>query len=214
MSNSNIQQLQSIPIFSKLSLSELEALEKISYIKSLKNSEILFYEGDKSTHLHILITGAIKVYKVNTKGKEIILKKFPPCSFIAEVSNFSNIEFPASAKSIGTSTILIIDYAQFEEHLLYNQNIASLFLNSMAKKVLNLEKVISENLTMDATQRVAKFLYENERLLLESKHHEIAQKLNITPVTFSRILTKLKQEQIVTPDNEIKDKIALKELFS
>lgn len=211
-----LELLKSIPIFSNLSEDELRLLKSISSIKELKSSNILFYEGEKSTTLHVVTKGKIAVYKVNSKGKEIVLKEFLPFSFIAEVSNYNGINFPASAKSIGNSTVLLIEYEKFEKQFLYHPTIAPTVLKSMANKVINLEKVISSNLILDATQRVAKFIYENEKCFNSVKHNKIAENLNITPVTFSRILKKFRDDKIIKLDKESYkiDKIALKKLFS
>ena len=208
------QLLKSIPIFSKLTDSELLLLKDISSIKLLGNDEILFYEGDESLNLHILLEGIIRVFKTDTKGKEIILQEFQPFSFIGEVSNYSQIKFPASSKSINDSTVLKIDYKKFEEKLLYNTAIAPIILKSVVKKVVILEKIISQNLVMSATQRVAKFIYENENSFLNKKHHELANRLNITPVTFSRVLKELKNRSIISADNRIVNKELLKKEFS
>ncbi len=205
--------LKSIPAFSKLKDKELLFLKNISHIKILKNNEILFYEGAESLKLHIVIKGIIEVFKTDTKGKEIVLKQFTPYSFIAEVSNYAHINFPASSKSIGDSLVLIIDYKKFEEKILYYPSVAPFILKSIVNKVMALEKIISDNLTMNATQRVAKFIYENETYLSTNKHHEIANILNITPVTLSRILRKFKKNQIISLDDHVLDKNLLKKEF-
>jgi len=211
----NIELLKSIPIFNKLNDSELLSLQEISYIKKLENQEILFFEGDESKTLHIVIDGEIEVYKVNSKGKEIILKKFKPFSFIAEVSNYNGINFPASAKATCYSTVLLINYKEFEKKFLFHPTIAPVILKSMANKVMNLEKVISNNLILDASQRVAKFIYDNEECLNKVKHHKIAEYLNITPVTFSRILKRFKDEKIIEVNNKFTvNKELLKKEFS
>ena len=214
MTNLTLQLLQSIPIFSKLDSDELKLLQKISKLKSYKSNQIIFYEGEESLNLHIVIDGKVDIFKTNIKGKEISLKQFIPFSFIAEISNYNHIKFPASAKTIEDSTILIINYKEFEQNLLYHPSIASNIIESISKKVLTLEKLISENMTMDATQRIAKFIYENENLFLNQKHHILANKLNITPVTFSRILKKFKQQKIISLNNHILDKDLLKKEFS
>jgi CRP/FNR family transcriptional regulator len=164
--------------------------------------------------LHIVISGLIEVFKTNKKGKVISLKKFSPFSFVAEVSNYNHIPFPASAKAKQASTILLIDYIEFEKKLLYLPTVAPLVLKSIANKVIALEKLISENLILDAKQRIVKFIYENENALLTQKHNKIACSLNITPVTFSRILKKLKEDNIISLDNHIVDKEYLKKEFS
>jgi len=197
----NIELLKSIPIFNQLNSNELISLKEISSIKRLEKEEVLFYEGDESKTLHIVIDGEIEVYKVNSKGKEIILKKFKPFSFIAEVSNYNGINFPASAKAASPSSVLLINYKEFEKKFLFHHTIVPVILKSMANKVMNLEKVISNNLILDASQRVAKFIYDNEECLNKIKHHKIAEYLNITPVTFSRILKRFKDEKIIETHN-------------
>ena len=206
--------LNNIPVFNGLDSKELNLLKNISKLKFYKDSQIVFYEGDDSLNLYILIDGKIDIYKTNLKGKEIKLKQFLPYSFIAEVSNYNHIQFPATAKSVGESIVLSIDYQQFEEKLLYHKSIAPMIIKSISNKVLVLEKLISENLTMDATQRIAKFIYENSECLINQKHHIIANRLNITPVTFSRILKKFKQQDIISSTNYILDKKLLKKEFS
>jgi len=206
--------LQSINIFSQLTTKELESLQKISSLKSLCNNEILFYEGESSEQLNIIVEGIIQVYKINRSNKEIILKEFTPFSFVAELSNYNHICFPASAKSIGNSSVLQIDFEKFEKQFLYHPNISPSIIKSMANKIMILEQTIAMNLTMDATQRVAKMIYDKHRYLESNKHHKLATELNITPVTFSRILRKFKDENIIDSDNKIINKDLLKLQFS
>ncbi len=216
MSKPSKELLKSILIFSKLDDKEIELLQSISTLETFKDDNILFYEGDESKIIHMVISGKIEVYKVNTKGKEIVLKQFSPFSFIAEVSNYNNIKFLASSKSIGNSTVLLIEYEKFEKYFLYHSSIAPIILKSMANKVVILEKIISSNLIMDATQRVANFIYENKKCLNNTKHCKIAESLNISPVTFSRILKKFKEDKIIkcNKHNCIVDKNLLKKLLS
>ena len=212
----NTQFLQSIPIFTTLDKDALKHLCKISTLVHLKKDNILFYEGDTSKNLHLVVEGTIAVCKMNSKSKEIILKEFVPYSFVAEVSNYSHINFPASAKATKESSVLCINYKSFEKDFLYHPDISPIIIKSMANKVISLEKVISSNLVLDATQRVSKFIYENELCFQNLKHHEIAKNLNITPVTFSRILKKFKEQSIITEKNHTYtiDKKMLLELFS
>ncbi|SFV75810.1 transcriptional regulator, Crp/Fnr family [hydrothermal vent metagenome] len=211
-----IDELKKIALFSQLNKDELKSLEKISTIKLLDDENILFYENEQSDYLYFLIDGRIDIYKTNTKGKPIILKQFFSQEFIAEISNFNNIPFPATAKSIGHSKILKIDYKQFKKDFLYHRQIAPYVIKSLSQKILALNDVISTQLTMDATQRVAKFLYKNEKCLMCIKHHQIAENLNITPVTFSRVLKKFKEENIIKEEkNKLSiDKDKLKKQFS
>ena len=169
-----------------------------------------------SDNFYFLLDGQIEIFKTNAKGKHIILKEFLKDEFIAEVSNYNNMKFPATAKSIGNSKVLIIDYKKFEKEFLYHKEIVPYVVKSLASKILTLNNVISSQLTMDASQRVAEFIYNNEKCLTDLKHHKIAENLNITPVTFSRILKTFKDENIIQEDahNFTIQKDLLKKQFS
>lgn len=203
-------------MFCKLSESELNSLASISTIKYLSDENILFFENEMSDNFYFLLDGQIELFKTNSKGKHIILKEFLKDEFIAEVSNYNNMKFPATAKSIGNSKVLIIDYRKFEKEFLYHKEIVPYVVKSLASKILTLNNIISSQLTMDATQRVAKFIYNNEKCLTCIKHHKIAENLNITPVTFSRILKTFKDENIIQEDahNFTIQKDLLKKQFS
>jgi len=212
--NLTYKQLKLIPIFNQLNSNEIEYLEEISSVKSLHDDEILFFEGDDSSNLYMILEGYIDIYKTDINARQIVLKRFEPFSFIAEISNYKNMRFPATAKSIKNTTILVINYKKFEEKFLYHPTIIPKILKSVTDKVVSLEKIISENIVMNATQRVAKFIYEEEFLFQNCKNHEIAERLNITAVTFSRILKKLRENQLITIKNQIIDKELLKKEFS
>jgi len=203
-------------MFCKLEDFELKSLEKIATIEHFSDGNILFYENDMSDNLYFLLDGRIEIYKTNSKGKPIVLKQFLPFEFIAEVSNYNNMKFPATGKSIGNSEVLIIDYKQFKKEFLYHKEIAPYIIESLANKILTLNNIISSQLTMDATQRVAKFIYNNQQCLTCIKHHKIAENLNITPVTFSRILKTFKDENIIREDENqfFIDKDLLQKQFS
>ena len=67
----------------------------------------------------------------------------------------------------------------------------------MIKKIKNLERVISSDLVLDAKQRVAKYIYDNPTDFFIQKNTQIAEILNITPETLSRILKAFKELNIV-----------------
>lgn len=208
--------LASIPIFKDLNETELKELEKISTLNQYQRDNILFYEGDTCTHLHIVVDGVVELYKVNNNGKEVILKRFAPYSFIAEVANYTAIPYPASARAMIPSEVIAIDYAAFEKQFLYHPLIIPHIFKSVVSKVRTLEKFIASNVVMDAKARIAKFIYDNETLFLTQKHHKIAEMMNITPITFSRILKQFKEKGILTKEgNEtLIDKNLLKKAFS
>jgi CRP/FNR family transcriptional regulator len=198
-----------IELFQALNQDETDRLYKISSLKEYKKGNIIFYEGDQPKRLKLLLDGIVKVYKVDSKGKEVILHFFQPQTLIAETAHMQKINYPATAICETDCKLLEIDYALFEKDFLRNPEISLKIIQSLSKKVKALQNVITTNLTMDTFSRVCKFIYENENHINELSHRKIAAILNITPETLSRNLSTLKKDGIVAVNNrkiEILDK--------
>ena len=69
-------QLQEIPMFSALGETYIKELQNAIHIKHYIKDSILFYEGDKSDYLHILMEGSVKLYKTSPKGTQIHMHNF------------------------------------------------------------------------------------------------------------------------------------------
>ncbi len=209
------KKLRELEIFEDLSDDEIQYLSEISILRSYSKDTIIFYKDDEPKYLHVLIEGSVKVYKYNQKSKEVILKILKKPSLIAEVSNFNHIKYPANCATLSDSKILLIEYEKFEKYILQNSQYLMHFMKSLAQSVVDLNRVIAI-LTLDATAKVAKYIYEFEEDFQNNSHTEIAMLLNITPETFSRIIRKLKDNDIlIYKDNvmKINDKEKLKKYF-
>jgi len=191
------KKLKNISLFANLDEETLEKIYDItSSIKFDKNS-IIFYEGDSSKYLYCLVEGIVKLYKVSSSNKEIILKYFYTNELIAEVANFDNIPYPATSIAYTNVELIKIDFTKFKDLVYSNPELSFQIQSSLIKKIKNLEQVISTHLVLDARDRIAKFIYENPHEFFNIKNIEIAKILNITPETLSRILRTFKNENII-----------------
>ncbi len=202
--------LKELYLFSDLDDLELKELENISKIKNFNSGETIFYEGEKPKYLYILIDGEVKIYKTTQNSKEIVLNIFKPINMIAELTIFSEINFPATALALQNSKLILIDANRFKAEFL--DRLALKFISSLIKKIQNLEYTIQNSIVLSATERVAKFIYDNEKSFKELKHKDIANKLNLTPETVSRVLKKFKNNQILS-DKGIINRELLKEFI-
>lgn len=205
--------LEQIPFFQRLNEAELKRLKDISILKKYKKGEFLFMEGEESRWLHLLIKGSIKLYKIGPKGKEIFMHQFNEIGLVAELANFENIKFPATAVFLTGGEVLKIDYDKFYAEFLSNPHVSLQIIKSLSQKLKITSELIHQELVLNSEAKVARFLVNNADLFNELKHFKIASILNITPETFSRILAKFKAQNLIALDanNEILD-IATNEL--
>ena len=197
-----MDRIRNISCFSKLTDAQLEKLKKISVIKKYKAKEILFYEGDEPTYLYVLLQGTLKVYKTNHKGQQIFLHQFYPGGLVAELANFENIPYPATAEFMSDSEVLRIDYQALEKDFFKNPEISFEIIKSLIAKHKILIDVIQKEVILTADAKVAKFILENEDLFKKLKNTQVASILNLTPETLSRTLSKLKSSGIIDLDEK------------
>ncbi len=182
-------ELRKISCFENLMDKELEFLSSFSRKRHFKKGEILFYERDESKYLTLLVEGILKVYKTDNKNNEIVLHRFLPTSLVAEMAVFEGIPYPASSVFDSDGVVIEIEFAQFKNSFLTNPDVAFNFFRSLSKKIKYLEDVISLNIVLDSTSRVAKYICENSDAL-SMKNNQLAKHLHMTPETLSRILKK------------------------
>ncbi|MBT4030229.1 MAG: cyclic nucleotide-binding domain-containing protein, partial [Campylobacteraceae bacterium] len=59
----NIEQLKKIVFFQDLDDETLEKIATFTVVSRRLKNNIIFYEGDESDRLHMLMSGVIKLYK-------------------------------------------------------------------------------------------------------------------------------------------------------
>lgn len=203
-------ELNKIYLFENLNDEEIKGIEEISSIQKLNKDNILFYEGDESKYLYILLKGEVKLYKVMPQDRELVLKHFHDNEFIAEVANFEEINYPATAQAITKCEVLRIDFKAFKNQILNNSKLSYVIMKSLIKKIRNLENIVSMNLVSDTKQRVARYIYKNSDEFFKTKNIKVAEILNMTPETLSRILRVFKDEGLIDTKNKKIDLNGLK----
>jgi len=192
----DIEDLKKIPFFENLDEKELELLASFSKKRTLTKGEILFYEKEIPNSLIFLIEGILKVYKTDPKNNEVVLSRFKPVSLVAEMVTLEGLPYPASSSFDTDGVIIEIDFEKFKKEFFHNPDVALNIFKSLSRKIKNLENVISLNIVLDSTARIAKYICENEEAL-SMKHSQLAQHLHMTPETLSRMFKKLVTLELV-----------------
>ena len=129
--------LRDIYLFKDLSDETLDQIEKFTTIMELSKDNILFYEGDDSKYLFLLTKGIVKLYKTSSNDKEIVMKYFHSNEFIAEVANFENIPYPATAQAFTDTEVLKIDFESLKDIIYSDAKLSFLIQTSLIRKIRN-----------------------------------------------------------------------------
>lgn len=167
----------------------------LGYKRFYNKNEILFFEGEIPKKILVILKGKVRIYKT-TQNKEETLHYIEPLNFIAEMPSFLKLPYPASAVCVGECEILEIDLETFKKHCVGNADFCFSFIASLCQKIRILENHISRY-SQSLKERVKEFLVENKEDLSNFTQRQIAQKLNTSPESLSRVLREFKEEGLI-----------------
>jgi CRP/FNR family transcriptional regulator len=191
---STITILSKMNMFISLNEQELQLLASISHVSEYKEGANLFFKGDVSTSLMLLIDGIVSVFKHDNKGNEIVIGYFTHYKFLAEAATLRHTELPSSATFKSDGAILKINLAKFEELFMSNPQISYAIIQSLLQKIDLLQQNIHFNIASNSSEKILFFYKQNPKLSLNLKQYEIASILGMVPETFSRNVKRLLNE--------------------
>ena len=106
-----VNTLRSCQLFTGLPQADLESIAAVTVVKSLEKGDYLFHEGDVAHGFYVVQRGAINVHRVNAAGKEQVIHVFRAGDSFAEIALASDTGYPADARAIEPSQVLLIQKA-------------------------------------------------------------------------------------------------------
>ncbi len=192
--------VEDIPIFAMLEKEDLKKISEDLLIKHYKKDSILFYEGERSEFLHILIQGDVKLYKTSPKGTQVQINRLSAPSLIAEFVCFEEESFPATCEFVTDGSVGLLHFKILYKYLSIPAFSMTL-IRSLTKKVLLLSSLLHQETILSSEAKIAHLMIKKYSIFNRLKNNEIASMLNITPETFSRIISRFKKEQIIHFEN-------------
>ena len=189
--------IEDIPMFSSLSEETLKRLKDKMFIKEYKNKSIVFFEGDRSDYIYVVLEGKVKLYKTTQKNTQVHINILKAPSLIGEFAAFEKSPFPATCQFITDGVMGKIPIDFFENELLTQKNVALNVIRSLTAKVALLSTLIHQETVLSSEAKVANIILNESSIFERLKNSEIAEILNLTPETLSRILSKFKKDDII-----------------
>ncbi len=186
-----------IPMFSDLEKKFNKELKESIYIKKYNKKSIVFYEGDESDYLHILLEGTIRLYKTSPKGSKVQIKRMDAPNTIGEYAIFENEPFPVTCEFISNGAMGMLHFDKVYKYL-DNKEFSLGLIKSLTSKIMLLSSLVHKETILSSEAKVADLMIEKLSIFNRLKNNEIASILNLTPETFSRILSKFKREKIIS----------------
>ena len=192
-----IHRLDSITIFKALNQEQRTLLAKKIRIKHYTKDSIGFYEGDDRKCLYILLEVKMKLFTSGIDGCEIHLKHFKIPQPVAIYAYIKHKPFPATCKFVTDGAMGLLSIDDFES-LMSIPAFTSELVHCLSSQVMMYSDILHKETHFTCEAKVADLLLNKANIFEKYKKSEIAQILNITPETLSRILSKFKKETMIT----------------
>jgi len=191
-----MSELKKIALFSKLKENQLEEIQTYMHIHNYSKDSIVFYEGDESENLQILLDGSVKLYKTSPKGLQVQMCSFTAPDIIALVATYEQMPFPATCEFTTDGSIGLLPLEKLDRFL-DNVDFSLSLMTLMSGRMKVLSEMFHKETIFSSEAKIANLMYSDPNVFERLKNNEIASILNITPETLSRTLTKFKKENII-----------------
>jgi CRP/FNR family transcriptional regulator len=198
-----LETIKSIEFFKSLDDTQLAFLQNISTIRTFSADTIVYYEDDIDYSLQFLISGTIKIYKMDKYGNEIFLYYIYKNNMISEFTSIDDesIYCFSNASFIEDGEILSINFRKFKQKFIDTGILTNNFIKEILAKTYQLQCILNRELVFDATAKVSYMLNSDLVMFNQLKRTQIAFMLHIQPETLSRVLKKLTRSEILESNN-------------
>ncbi len=202
MSRSVIDILQDCRLFSAVEGRGFQRLVTMARICRFDKGEMIFREGQPCPGAYIVDSGLVRVFKTAAGGKEHVLHMVGPGHTFAEVAAIGRFDCPANAEAIAPTTCALLPGDLLRKGLEEDHGLCLGLLGGMTVWVRHLVGVMEGVVLRDAAGRLARFLLDSEctkddTVALPGLKRHVASHLNLTSETFSRILHRLVDDQLI-----------------
>ena len=207
-----INSLRNCQLFAGLPLPDLEKIAAITVIKALAKGEYLFHEGDPAHGFYVVQRGAVNVHRVSAVGKEQIIHAFRAGDSFAEVALTSPTGYPAAARALEPTQVLLIQKHGILALLKRQPELALRMLGSLSSHLRVLVGQLNDLTLKDVETRLANWLMKRcpnpqsalpVSIELTMTKRVLAAELGTVSETFSRTLAKFREQKLLVVKGKI-----------
>ncbi len=199
-----ISTLRCAQLFSGISGEDLTTIASFTQTVSLTKDDYLFHEGEQSRGCYLIQSGAINVHRVNAAGKEQVIHVFRAGESLAEASLASPTGYPANARAVESSTVLLIPKQPLLDLIGRRPDLALRMLGSMSAHLRVLVGMLDDLTLKDVETRLLNWLVKHARdtrggiIHLRGTKRVLAAELGTSSETLSRTLARLRDQRLIS----------------
>jgi CRP/FNR family transcriptional regulator len=206
-----VKALKGTHLFANLEEPGLSELAGVTRVVRLKRGEILFMADEPAERMFVIVSGCIRAFRVNAKGREQIIHIERAGATLAEIPVFDDGPYPATAGAEEDSLLLSLGRDDFKKICYRHPEVAWAALRILSERLRRHAELVNELSLHDVGPRLAKFLLgEMQRKGQEHKdgisfktqltNQQLASRIGSVREVVSRMLTRLEKDGMIRLD--------------
>jgi CRP/FNR family transcriptional regulator, dissimilatory nitrate respiration regulator len=198
--------LRGCQLFTGLPADDLELISSFVIPKEIKKGQYLFREGATSEGFYVVQRGAVNVHRVSAHGKEQVISVFRTGQSFAEAALASAGGYPADARAIEDSTVLLVPKADFLGLLRSRPELALRMLGSMSQHLRVIVGLLDDLTLKDVETRLANWLLKRcprplpasaVEFQLDRTKRVLAAEIGTVSETLSRTFADFREKKLI-----------------
>jgi CRP/FNR family transcriptional regulator len=190
--------LKNCRLFSDLDAAEIALIEPMATRKEYRKGQLIFGEGSPSRGFYLVVSGAVKIFRIGPDGRERVLHVVEANDSFAEAALFMT-EYPASAEALGPTVVIGVDKNSFKQLLARDAKLSFKIMGSLVKWLAQMRNALTDLTLKEVPARFASYVLSlPEPRTVHISKTTLAQMLGTTKETFSRMLHRFAQARVLT----------------
>jgi CRP/FNR family transcriptional regulator len=200
--------LQEMPILSSLSQRDWEKVKHLFVEKHFGKDDYIFFEGDPSSWLGVVLEGRVKMIKHAENGKDVVLDLIAPGEMLGEMAAFNGEPYPATAQAMEPTVVASIHQDDYIRLLKQYPALALRVIEELGRRLREAQETIKSMAVERVERRIARILLKlaattgssNEDgivIELPLTRQDIAEMAGTTVETTIRTLSKFRKKGLI-----------------
>ena len=86
MNRDTLDLLSQVPLLAELDAEALGALVAQASVRSYRASTVIIEKGDEASALYVVLSGRVRVFSADDRGKEYVLNELGPGDYLGELA--------------------------------------------------------------------------------------------------------------------------------
>jgi len=194
--------LSDIELFQDLSPREMEELDRITTISTVKKGKVFYRPEETGEVLFILKQGRVQLYRISPEGKKLVIASLGPGTLFGEMALLGQQMHNTFAEAVGDCLICVMSRKDLERLILNKPQVALRVLEITGRRLREAEERLETMAFKGIPARLASLLLRlsEERNSLEVSgltHQDLAETVGTYRETATQVLNDLKNQGLI-----------------